>query len=381
MNWWPAHPHELGIGADSLLHLHDGLVRAIGPQDQHVFAFLQCYPIAPTNMEEEDGKEAYWCSLVTGDAPENALNPICLILSWLLLCPGCRQVQGTCPVDTDGVGTKLKVAFMMDKHDTVGIDVVAYCVNDIICQGAEPLFFLDYLAVGKNRPEKIESIVAGIAEGCRQAGCALVGGETAEMPGFYPEDEYDLAGFTVGVVENPVHNWRSRLRQEMWSSAWLPAACRAAGSLWSGRIFFQDHGHKVTDHFDELGRTLGEKLLEPTLVYVKPILSLINAVEITGIANISGGGMPENLPRSMPDNLDAVIRKGSWPIQPIFTIVQRLGEVDETEMYSTFNMGIGMTVTVKRDQAHAALQKLAEWGFDAYIIGELVPGQGEVVFA
>ncbi|MGI6567271.1 MAG: phosphoribosylformylglycinamidine cyclo-ligase [Firmicutes bacterium] len=282
---------------------------------------------------------------------------------------------------TDGVGTKLKVAFMMDKHDTVGIDVVAYCVNDIICQGAEPLFFLDYLAVGKNRPEKIESIVAGIAEGCRQAGCALVGGETAEMPGFYPEDEYDLAGFTVGVVEKPRCITGQQAEAGDVVIGLASSGLQSSGFSLVRKIFFQDHGHKVTDHFDELGRTLGEELLEPTLVYVKPILSLINAVEITGIANISGGGMPENLPRSMPDNLDAVIRKGSWPIQPIFTIVQRLGEVDETEMYSTFNMGIGMTVTVKRDQAHAALQKLAEWGFDAYIIGELVPGQGEVVFA
>lgn len=281
---------------------------------------------------------------------------------------------------TDGVGTKLKVAFMMDKHDTVGIDVVAYCVNDIICQGAEPLFFLDYLALGKNRPEKVESIVKGVAEGCRQAGCALVGGETAEMPGFYPEDEYDLAGFAVGIVEKSRCITGQQARAGDVVIGLGSSGLQSSGFSLVRKIFFHDHGYNVTDYFDELGRTLGEELLEPTLIYVKPILSLIDAVEVTGVANISGGGMPENIPRAMPGNLDAVIRKGSWPVQPIFTILQRLGEVDETEMYSTFNMGVGMAVIVKRDHADAALQKLAELGIRAYIIGELVPGQGKVVF-
>ncbi|NLY51380.1 MAG: phosphoribosylformylglycinamidine cyclo-ligase [Firmicutes bacterium] len=281
---------------------------------------------------------------------------------------------------TDGVGTKLKIAFMMDKHDTVGIDVVAYCVNDIICQGAEPLFFLDYLAVGKNYPEKVESIVAGVAEGCRQAGCALVGGETAEMPGFYPEDEYDLAGFAVGVVEKSQCITGQQAKTGDVVIGLASSGLQSSGFSLVRKIFFHDHDYKVTDHFDELGRTLGEELLEPTLIYVKPILSLIDAVDVTGIANISGGGIPENIPRAMPDNLDAVIRKGSWPVHPIFTILQRLGEVEEAEMYNTFNMGIGMAVIVKRDHADAALDKLAEWGIKAYIIGELVPGQGKVVF-
>ncbi|NLA57496.1 MAG: phosphoribosylformylglycinamidine cyclo-ligase [Firmicutes bacterium] len=281
---------------------------------------------------------------------------------------------------TDGVGTKLKVAFMMDKHDTVGIDVVAYCVNDIICQGAEPLFFLDYLALGTNRPEKVESIVKGVAEGCRQAGCALVGGETAEMPGFYPEDEYDLAGFAVGIVEKSRCITGQQARAGDVVIGLGSSGLQSSGFSLVRKIFFHDHGYNVTDYFDELGRTLGEELLEPTLIYVKPILSLIDAVEVTGVANISRGGMPENIPRAMPGNLDAVIRKGSWPVQPIFTILQRLGEVDETEMYSTFNMGVGMAVIVKRDHADAALQKLAELGIRAYIIGELVPGQGKVVF-
>jgi len=282
---------------------------------------------------------------------------------------------------TDGVGTKLKVAFMMDKHDTVGIDVVAYCVNDIICQGAEPLFFLDYLAVGKNRPEKIEKIVAGVAVGCRQAGCALVGGETAEMPGFYPEDEYDLAGFAVGVVEKAKCITGQEAKAGDVIIGLGSSGLQSSGYSLVRKIFFHDHSYKVTDYFAELGRTLGEELLEPTLIYVKPVLGLIEAVEVTGIANISGGGMPENIPRAMPADVDAVIHKGSWPVHPIFAILQHLGKVDEDEMYSTFNMGIGMVVMVKRDSADAALDTLAKSGIKAYIIGELVPGRGQVVFA
>jgi phosphoribosylformylglycinamidine cyclo-ligase len=282
---------------------------------------------------------------------------------------------------TDGVGTKLKIAFMMDKHDTIGIDVVAYCVNDIICQGAEPLFFLDYLAVGKTHPEKVEKIVAGIAHGCRQAGCALVGGETAEMPGFYPEDEYDLAGFTVGVVE------KSRcLTGQQAQKGDLLVGLASSGLQSSGfslvrKIFFHDHDYKVTDNLDELGRSLGEELLEPTRVYVKPILKLIGSLDVAGVANISGGGLPENVPRSIPANLNAVIKKGSWPVHPIFHILQRVGNVDEEEMYNTFNMGIGMVVVVKPKLADDAIRLLAEFGIPAFTIGELVPGEGKVAFA
>lgn len=281
---------------------------------------------------------------------------------------------------TDGVGTKLKIAFMMDKHDTIGMDVVAYCVNDIICQGAEPLFFLDYLAVGKTRPEKIEEIVAGIAEGCRQAGCALVGGETAEMPGFYPEDEYDLAGFVVGVVEKD----RSLTGQGAEAGDVIlglaSSGLQSSGYSLVRKVFFHDHDYQVTHHFDELGRSLGEELLEPTLIYVKPILSLLSKLNVVGIANISGGGLPENLPRSMPGHLDAVIKKGSWPIHPIFGILQRIGNVDEVEMFNTFNMGIGMATILGPNQVDGAIEELARHGIKAYAIGELISGQGEVVF-
>jgi phosphoribosylformylglycinamidine cyclo-ligase len=282
---------------------------------------------------------------------------------------------------TDGVGTKLKIAFMMDKHDTIGIDVVAYCVNDIICQGAEPLFFLDYLAVGKTRPEKIEQIVAGVAEGCRQAGCALVGGETAEMPGFYPEDEYDLAGFTVGVVEKARALTGQQAKAGDVVVGLASSGLQSSGFSLVRKILFQDHSYNVTDHFDELGRTLGEELLEPTLIYVKPILDLIEKYDVVGIANISGGGLPENLPRSMPDNFNAAIGKGSWPVHPIFDILQKVGNVDEEEMYNTFNMGIGMVAILKSGQVDPAIQGLAQHGINAYVLGELIPGQGQVVFA
>lgn len=282
---------------------------------------------------------------------------------------------------TDGVGTKLKIAFMMDKHDTIGVDVVAYCVNDIICQGAEPLFFLDYLAVGKTYPQKIEQIVAGVAEGCRQAGCALVGGETAEMPGFYPEDEYDLAGFTVGVVERSKALTGAGARAGDVVIGLASSGLQSSGFSLVRKIFFHDHNYSITHRFDDLARTLGEELLEPTTVYVKPILDLIAEYDVVGVANISGGGLPENLPRSMPENLDAVIRKGAWPIHPIFDILQRVGNVAEEEMYNTFNMGIGMAVIVRPEDVDAAMKRLSKHGINAYVLGELTLGQGQVVFA
>lgn len=272
---------------------------------------------------------------------------------------------------TDGVGTKLKIAFMMDKHDTVGIDCVAMCVNDIICSGAKPLIFLDYIALGKNVPEKVASIVAGIAEGCVQAGCALVGGETAEMPGFYPVDEYDLAGFSVGVVdkEKIVDNTKIKKGDAI-------IALRSSGVHSNGfslvRKIFDIENKGVKTYYDELGTTLGETLLTPTKIYVKPILALNESVKIKSVSHITGGGFYENIPRSIPDGFAAKIDKKSLKTLPIFTLMQKVGGIAERDMYNTFNMGVGMSIVVDGVDADKALNILKDNGEDPYIFGEIV---------
>lgn len=275
---------------------------------------------------------------------------------------------------TDGVGTKLMIAFMMDVHDTVGIDLVAYCVNDIICQGAEPLFFLDYLAVGKLDPSKAESIVKGVAAGCRMAGCALIGGETAEMPGFYPPEHYDLAGFAVGVVEK--ENVIDGSRIEAGNAI---VGIRSAGLQSSGysltRKVVADARLSLDMHVPEFGRTLGEELLEPTGIYAKPILTLAKEFSLHGIANISGGGVPENIPRILGANLRAVIRTQSWESHAIFPFLQHHGQISMEEMYKTYNMGIGMALIVPSDQADGVVAALRSMKEEAYIIGEVVPGE------
>ena len=279
---------------------------------------------------------------------------------------------------TDGVGTKLRIAFLMDKHDTIGQDCVAMCVNDVACSGAKPLFFLDYLAVGKNYPERIAEIVKGVADGCVAAGCALVGGETAEMPGFYPEDEYDLAGFSVGIVE----------KGKITDGARAKAGDKLIGIASSGvhsngyslvRTLFDlngDNAKKNLSEYDErLGKTIGEALLTPTRIYVKPLLKLIDEVGINTVSHITGGGFVENVPRMLPDGLKAVIHKGTWEVLPIFDIMQEKGNIPEEDMYNTFNMGIGMIVAVDADKADAAVKCLTEAGEKASIIGELVEGE------
>lgn len=280
----------------------------------------------------------------------------------------------------DGVGTKLKIAFMTGRHDTIGIDAVAYCVNDIICQGAEPLFFLDYLAVGRLDPETVEAIVRGVAAGCRDAGCALVGGETAEMPGFYAPGEYDLAGFAVGIAER-----EGLIDGRAASPGDVVIGIASTGLQSSGfslvrHICFEKAGLSVADEVPELGATLGESLLTPTGIYVRAILALLKRVEVKGIANISGGGLPENLPRAMHAGVDAVIRKGAWPVPAVFDWLQRIGDVAEREMYHTFNMGVGMAVIVPRAQSGPAIALLAEHGWEAWEIGELKRGSGKLVF-
>ncbi len=279
---------------------------------------------------------------------------------------------------TDGVGTKLRVAFLMDKHDTIGQDCVAMCVNDVACSGAKPLFFLDYLAVGKNVPEKIVQIVKGVADGCVKAGCALVGGETAEMPGFYPVDEYDLAGFSVGVVE----------KSKITDGANAKAGDKLIGIASSGihsngyslvRKLFglndADAKETLNTYSDKLGKTIGEELLTPTKIYVKPLLKLIEEVGINTVSHITGGGFIENVPRMLPEGLKAVIHKGTWKVLPIFELMREKGNIPERDMYNTFNMGIGMIVAVDADKADAAVKCLTDAGETAYIIGELNEGE------
>ena len=279
---------------------------------------------------------------------------------------------------TDGVGTKLRIAFLMDKHDTIGQDCVAMCVNDVACSGAKPLFFLDYLAVGKNYPERIAEIVKGVADGCVAAGCALVGGETAEMPGFYPEDEYDLAGFSVGIVEKDKITDGDRAKAGDKLIGIASSGVHSNGYSLVRTLFdlnSADAKKNLSEYDERLGKTIGEALLTPTRIYVKPLLKLIDEVGINTVSHITGGGFVENVPRMLPDGLKAVIHKGTWEVLPIFDIMQEKGNIPEDDMYNTFNMGIGMIVAVDADKADAAVKCLTEAGEKASIIGELVEGE------
>ncbi len=278
---------------------------------------------------------------------------------------------------TDGVGTKLKIAFLLDKHDTVGIDCVAMCVNDIVCSGAEPLFFLDYIAVGKNVPQRVEQIVKGVSEGCVMAGCALIGGETAEMPGFYPEDEYDMAGFSVGIVD----------RAKIIDGKNIKCGDKLIGIASSGihsngyslvRKILNVKKDGLNEFIQKLGCTLGEEILKPTKIYVKTILDIKDKFEIKGISNITGGGFIENIPRMIPEGLRVNINKGTWKALPIFDLLQNLGDVKERDMYNTFNMGIGMVLAVDSSIAEDVTTYLNDSGEDAYIIGEIVKGEAGV---
>ncbi len=276
---------------------------------------------------------------------------------------------------TDGVGTKLKIAFLMDKHDTVGLDLVAYCVNDIICQGAEPLFFLDYLATGKVKPEVIETLVAGIARGCKEAGCALIGGETAEMPGFYDQGEYDMAGFAVGVVEKKNAIDGSKVKPGDALVGIKSTGLQSSGYSLVRKVVFDILGLKVNDYIEEFGRSLGEELLEPTRIYARQLLKIQERFDVHGIANISGGGLPENLPRAIVDNTRVIVQKGTWEIHPVFKFLQERGGVDEDEMYNTFNMGVGMVLIVSGEDADGVCRELKAMGEEAYIIGQVVAGE------
>lgn len=280
---------------------------------------------------------------------------------------------------TDGVGTKLKLAFMMDKNDTVGIDCVAMCVNDIICSGAKPLYFLDYIACGKNVPERIADIVKGVCDGCVAAGSALIGGETAEMPGFYPENEYDLAGFAVGIVDKDkiIDNKKTEVGDVLIA---LPSSGVHSNGFSLVRRIIEKKSLDINEKYIYLsGRTLGEALLEPTRIYVKPVLSLLEKVTVRGISHITGGGFYENIPRSIPDGLGARIDRTAVRVLPIFDIIKREGSVSEHDMFNTFNMGVGMSITVKKEDADKALSLLKEAGEDAYVIGEIVKSDEKVI--
>jgi len=280
---------------------------------------------------------------------------------------------------TDGVGTKLKIAFEMDKHDTVGIDAVAMCVNDVLAQGAEPLFFLDYVAVGHNIPSKVESIVAGVAEGCRQAGCALVGGETAEMPGMYRDGEYDIAGFTTGVVE----------KSELIDGSKVSVGDVLVGIASSGvhsngfslvRKIVKDSGHSYRETLPDFGgRTLGEVLLTPTRIYVKPVLELIRNCEVHGICHITGGGFDENIPRALREGQGVQIHSGTWEVLPVFSLLEKWGAVPHREMFNIFNMGIGMIAIMPRSEAGKAIEILSSHGEKASVIGEVCLGSGVTI--
>lgn len=278
---------------------------------------------------------------------------------------------------TDGVGTKLKIAFLMDRHDTVGIDCVAMCVNDIICGGAEPLFFLDYIALGKNRPEKVAEIVKGVAEGCVMSGCSLIGGETAEMPGFYPEDEYDIAGFAVGIVDRKkIIDGKSIKEGDMLIG--LASSGLHSNGYSLVRKLLNPSIEKLNEYIEDFGKTLGEELLTPTRLYVKTILDLKERFEIKGISNITGGGFIENIPRMIPDGLRVKINKGTWPVLPVFSLLQEIGEISERDIYNTFNMGIGMVLAADAEKAGEVVDYLNSKSEKAYIIGEVIKGEAGV---
>jgi phosphoribosylformylglycinamidine cyclo-ligase len=279
---------------------------------------------------------------------------------------------------TDGVGTKIKLAFLMDKHDTVGIDCVAMCVNDIICSGAQPLFFLDYIACGKNQPEKIAAIVAGVAEGCVQSGCALVGGETAEHPGLMPEDEYDLAGFAVGIVDRSKVIDKNTVKPGDVIIAIPSSGVHSNGFSLVRRVFDVEHTDLKAPVAELDGRCLGEALLEPTKIYVKPVLALLEEVSVKGISHITGGGFYENIPRSIPDGLGARIEKDRIRVLPIFRLIAEKGGISERDMFNTFNMGVGMSIVVAPEDEEKALRILRDNGEEAYRIG-VIEESGEKI--
>ena len=287
------------------------------------------------------------------------------------------MTEPTLVMGTDGVGTKQRIAQIMDKHDTVGIDCVAMCVNDIVCCGAKPIAFLDYIAIGKNVPEKVATLVSGVAEGCVQAGCALIGGETAEHPGTMAADDYDLAGFAVGIVDKSKIIDQNKMKVGDVILA-LPSSGIHSNGYSLVRKLFDVESADLNKYFDELGMTLGEALLVPTVIYVKPVLAAIAAADVHGVSHITGGGFYENIPRCIPDGLCAIVNKADIKVPAIFNLLQREGNIPERDMYNTYNMGVGMAVIVSAETADAALAALKAEGVDAYVIGEVAAGDTKI---
>ena len=288
------------------------------------------------------------------------------------------MTEPTLVMGTDGVGTKQRIAQLMDKHDTVGIDCVAMCVNDIVCCGAKPITFLDYIAIGKNDPEKVATLVAGVAEGCVQAGCALVGGETAEHPGTMEADDYDLAGFSVGIVDKAKVIDQKKMAVGDVILALPSSGCHSNGYSLVRKVFDVENCD-LNKYYDELGQTLGEALLTPTVIYVKPVLAAIEAAEVHGVSHITGGGFYENIPRCIPEGLTAKIEKASIKVPAIFSLLQREGNIPERDMYNTYNMGVGMALIVSPETVDAAVAALASEGCQAYVIGEIIEGDEQVI--
>ncbi len=279
---------------------------------------------------------------------------------------------------TDGVGTKLKIAFLLDRHDTVGIDCVAMCVNDIICSGAKPLFFLDYIACGKNVPERIADIVKGVCEGCVQSGAALIGGETAEMPGFYPVDEYDLAGYCTGIVDKKKIIDHNEMREGDTVIALPSSGVHSNGFSLVRKVFDVDNSDILSPVTELGGKSIGETLLTPTKIYVKPVLALLEKVKVKGISHITGGGFYENIPRSIPDGLCAKIDRSAVRVLPIFDLIAKRGNISERDMFNTFNMGVGMSIVVSKEDTDKALTILREHCEDAYVIGEIIKAEEKI---
>ena len=284
----------------------------------------------------------------------------------------------TLVMGTDGVGTKQRIAQLLDKHDTVGIDCVAMCVNDIVCCGAKPIAFLDYIAIGKNDPEKVATLVSGVAEGCVQSGCALIGGETAEHPGTMEPNDYDLAGFAVGIVDKEKVLDQNKMTTGDVVIALPSSGCHSNGYSLVRKVFDVENAD-LNVYYEELGTTLGEALLTPTIIYVKPVLAAIEAAEIHGVSHITGGGFYENIPRCIPDGLCAKIDKSAIKVSPIFDLLQRVGDIPERDMYNTYNMGVGMAVIVTKETADKAMEVLKAEGCDAYVIGEIIEGEEKII--